>query len=51
MRYDPGYAWLGTIITLDVAMWYVWLASLAITRHALDPVDLRRVLIAHRPTA
>ena len=39
MKYDPGYTWLGAVITFDVTAWFVWLSALAITRHALDPVN------------
>ena len=37
MRFNPADAWLGTVITLDVTAWFVWLTALAVARHALDP--------------
>jgi len=42
MKFDPGYAWLGTVVTLDVTAWFVWLAAFALARHALDPCALAR---------
>jgi len=39
MRFNPADAWLGTLITLDVTAWFVWLAAFAVARHALDPMD------------
>ncbi len=36
MRLNPAETWLGTVITLDVTAWFVWLAALAIARRTLD---------------